>query len=81
MVSLQHTYERIIMDDQLFVDSTDGMACHVYYASGRLPYAVRLIDTDSDNTVTLRRFIDAKHAHAFVRACLPNLFGDENAQA
>ncbi len=65
------------MDDQLFVDSNDGMACHVYYSSGRLPYAVRLIDTDSDNTVTLRRFIDAEHAHAFVRACLPNLFGDD----
>jgi hypothetical protein len=61
------------MDDHLFVDTNDNMACHVYYVSGRLPWAVRLIDTDSDNTVTLRRFIDIEHAHAFVRECLPDI--------
>lgn len=69
------------MDEHLFVDPIDGMACHVYYVSGRLPWTVRLIDTDSDQTVTLCRYHNIDLAHAFVRACLPNLFGDENAEA
>jgi hypothetical protein len=31
------------------------------------------IDTDSDETVTLNRYPSIELAHAFVRACLPNL--------
>lgn len=58
--------------DELFIEPNDGMACHLYYTPGANPWCVRLIDIDSDNTVTLRRFSDVAKARAFVRYCLPN---------
>ena len=67
------TTSEIKMDEHLFVDPIDGMACHVYYTKGDNPWAVRLIDTDSDQTVILSRYPSIELAHAFVRNCLPNL--------
>jgi hypothetical protein len=61
------------MDEHLFVDPTDGMACHVFYVPGPYPWTVRLIDTDSDQIVTVCRYPNIDLAHAFVRSCLPNL--------
>lgn len=59
------------MDEHLFVDREDGMAAHVYFVPGQNPWAVRIIDTDSDNTVELRRFATVDAAHHFIRRCLP----------
>jgi len=61
------------MDEHLFIDRADGMAAHVYFVLGNNPWAVRIIDMDSDNTVELRRFADIEAAHQFIRRCLPNL--------
>ena len=70
---LSGTFLEITMDDHLFVDPIDNMACHVYFSKGENPWAVRLIDTDSDETVILSRYPSIELAHAFVRACLPNV--------
>jgi len=61
------------MEDELFIDPNDGMACHLYYNRGEYPWCVRLIDTDSGNTVGLRRFRDCDSARAWVRKCLHKL--------
>ena len=61
------------MDEHLFVDRADGMAAHVYFVPGNNPWAVRIIDIDSDNTVELRRFATIEAAHQFIRRCLPNV--------
>ena len=61
------------MDEHLFVDREDGMAANVYFVPGQNPWAVRIIDMDSDNTVELRRFADIEAAHQFIRRCLPNV--------
>ena len=62
-----------MMEDKLIIDPNDGMACHVYCNRGAYPWCVRLIDTESGNTVTLRRYSSIELALTFVRACLPNL--------
>jgi len=36
------------MDEHLFVDRADGMAAHVYFVPGNNPWAVRIIDMESD---------------------------------
>ena len=63
------------MDEHLFVDRTDGMAAHIWYRADDAcnPWTVRIIDTDSDNTVELRRFASVEAAHQFIRRCLPNV--------
>ncbi len=73
MSAIRHYFGDKNMDEHLFIDPIDGMACHVYYIKGDNPWAVRLIDTDSDETVTLNRYPSIELAHAFVRNCLPNL--------
>jgi len=59
--------------DEIFIDPVDNMACHLYYVPGTHAYCVRLVDTDSDNTVALHKFTSVVKARDFVQKCLPNL--------
>jgi len=60
------------MDDHLFVDPNDGMACHIA-RDGPYRWIVFLFDIDSGNHVETRQFCDIDAALAYVRKCLPNL--------
>ena len=63
------------MDDHIFIDREYGIACHLTYRfdDNVRPWTVRFIDSDSNQTIELRRFASENSAIRFIQQCLPNV--------